>query len=271
MPGLGGGNDAAVAVLGAGETIVNLNSSGGAGTSARSSVVCPEDFPAHRCSRICVAAEAAAPEAGRCRKRLTTSICVSRWIASAVTAAPILRVLGHRVGQARTQASMGKGTFHEAWQVRWEPEFAVRLVEASRYGHDRAGCRWCAGAKSPSARRLADLALLDDALFSDLANAIQPLVECHRAQCRRAVGCAGADRRRSAARLRLSLRKRAADRYQSGQRNSRRRSCRECSSASCQRPRTSMPTRLRSCGTGWPRLNTPSRRCRMPNILQGWR
>jgi hypothetical protein len=34
----------------------------------------------------------------------------------------------------KTQYSTGKGTFKEAWQLRWEPEFAVRLIESGVWG-----------------------------------------------------------------------------------------------------------------------------------------
>ncbi len=34
----------------------------------------------------------------------------------------------------RTQYSTGKGTFKETWQLQWEPEFAVRLIEAGVWG-----------------------------------------------------------------------------------------------------------------------------------------
>jgi hypothetical protein len=89
-----------------------------------------------------------------------------------------LRILGVEWGKPAPQASTGKGTFHELWQVRWEPEFSVTLIEASRYGHtlQQAAAAMLAE-KSAAAERLAELVgLLDDALFADLAEAIQPLV-----------------------------------------------------------------------------------------------
>ncbi len=43
-----------------------------------------------------------------------------------------LLVLGVPWGERRHAG--GRGTFKEAWALRWEPGFAVRLVEASRYG-----------------------------------------------------------------------------------------------------------------------------------------
>jgi hypothetical protein len=32
------------------------------------------------------------------------------------------------------RARGARGTFHELWQLQWQPEYAVRLIEASRYG-----------------------------------------------------------------------------------------------------------------------------------------
>ncbi|MFC3602964.1 DUF5682 family protein [Deinococcus soli (ex Cha et al. 2016)] len=43
-----------------------------------------------------------------------------------------LNLLG--VPWAKPRGSGGLGTFREGWQVRWRPEFSVRLVEASRLG-----------------------------------------------------------------------------------------------------------------------------------------
>ena len=89
-----------------------------------------------------------------------------------------LRILGVDWAKPALRGPSGKGTFHEIWQLLWLPEFAVRLVEASRYGHTVASAATAALAeKSRDLQRLADLVgLLDDALFADLADAIQPLV-----------------------------------------------------------------------------------------------
>jgi hypothetical protein len=89
-----------------------------------------------------------------------------------------LRLLGVEWGVPARQ-SMGRGTFHEVWQVRWKPEFAIALIEASRYGHTIAQ-----GAAALIAERAANaesslaplIDLLEDALFADLAAAITPLV-----------------------------------------------------------------------------------------------
>jgi hypothetical protein len=45
-----------------------------------------------------------------------------------------LNILG--ISWGKTQHVRGKsGTFHELWQTKWEPEFAVRLIEASIWGN----------------------------------------------------------------------------------------------------------------------------------------
>ncbi|HEV2241088.1 MAG TPA: DUF5682 family protein [Streptosporangiaceae bacterium] len=44
-----------------------------------------------------------------------------------------LTLLGIGWGEAR-EASGARGTFHEIWHLQWQPEYAVSLVEASRYG-----------------------------------------------------------------------------------------------------------------------------------------
>ena len=89
-----------------------------------------------------------------------------------------LRILGIEWAKPASRGPSGKGTFHEIWQLLWQPEFAVRLVEAGRYGHTVASAASMALAdESASLQRLADLVrLLDDALFADLADAVLPLV-----------------------------------------------------------------------------------------------
>ncbi|WP_216322255.1 DUF5682 family protein [Deinococcus aestuarii] len=67
-----------------------------------------------------------------------------------------LNLLG--VPWAREAASRGAGTFKEAWTLRWEPEFSVRLVEASRYGNTLV--RAANAAAISRARRAPDLGAL---------------------------------------------------------------------------------------------------------------
>jgi Family of unknown function (DUF5682) len=90
-----------------------------------------------------------------------------------------LRILNVDWGKLAPRASMGKGTFHELWQVRWVPEFAVTLIEASRHGHTlHQAAAAVLAEKSANSPQLSQLVgLLDDALFADLADAIKPLVD----------------------------------------------------------------------------------------------
>jgi hypothetical protein len=66
-------------------------------------------------------------------------------------------------------------TFHELWRLQWEPEFAVALVEASRYGStvaEAAAAR--ARAEAEGAAGLPALTrLLDQVLLADLGDAAQ--------------------------------------------------------------------------------------------------
>jgi hypothetical protein len=45
-----------------------------------------------------------------------------------------LRVLGVAWGQPASGEARAKGTFRESWRLCWKPEYAVSLIEASRYG-----------------------------------------------------------------------------------------------------------------------------------------
>ncbi|WP_433490883.1 DUF5682 family protein [Nocardia grenadensis] len=45
-----------------------------------------------------------------------------------------LRLLGVHWGTPSAGIVQSKGTFRETWELRWEPEFAVRVIEAARWG-----------------------------------------------------------------------------------------------------------------------------------------
>lgn len=76
-------------------------------------------------------------------------------------------------------ASGKKGTFHELWRLQWEPEFAVKIVEAAIWGNTVPAAA-AAKAKNVAAES-ADLPslirLLDDALLADLPEAVDHLME----------------------------------------------------------------------------------------------
>jgi hypothetical protein len=67
-----------------------------------------------------------------------------------------------------------RGTFRENWQLRWEPEFAVRLVENLTYGSTIAEA--ASGRLSEAMRKASELgalaALLRDAMTADLPRAV---------------------------------------------------------------------------------------------------
>ncbi len=89
-----------------------------------------------------------------------------------------LRLIGVDWGTPARQSG-GRGTFHELWQVRWNPEFAITLIEASRHGHtiEQAAAAFVMEQATAEATSLAQLmTLLEDALFADLADAIGALV-----------------------------------------------------------------------------------------------
>ncbi|HYO40923.1 MAG TPA: DUF5682 family protein [Nocardioidaceae bacterium] len=89
-----------------------------------------------------------------------------------------LRLLG--VGWGRpADAGRTTGTFKEAWELRWEPELAVDLIEAGLYGTTVLGA---AEAKvAELARRAPDLAalgqLVEACLTADLPEALATVVE----------------------------------------------------------------------------------------------
>ena len=87
-----------------------------------------------------------------------------------------LALLGVSWGEAAHAG--GKGTFKEAWRLRWRPEMLVRLIELSRYGttvKDAASAFLLEKARDE--RDLTALAgVVGDTLLADLPDAVGPLV-----------------------------------------------------------------------------------------------
>lgn len=87
-----------------------------------------------------------------------------------------LRLLGIPWGEP--QQASGKGTFKEGWRVQWQPEFAVKLIEAGIWGNT------ILDAATAYARDTADKApdlpaltqLIDRVLLADLPDAIAYLM-----------------------------------------------------------------------------------------------
>lgn len=84
-----------------------------------------------------------------------------------------LRLLGLPWGEPRAGAPRGRGTFHEHWRLAWQPEFAVRLIEAGRWGQTvAAAAAACALDAIAQAQGLAGLVdWLERVLLADLPEA----------------------------------------------------------------------------------------------------
>jgi hypothetical protein len=79
----------------------------------------------------------------------------------------------------RPQAVRGRtGTFHEQWQLAWEPEFAVDLIAASRWGATlESAATALAADRAAQAHLLPELTrLMETILLADLRAAVAPLM-----------------------------------------------------------------------------------------------
>lgn len=90
-----------------------------------------------------------------------------------------LHLLGIGWGRRTASEVRGTGTFRETWKLQWQPELAVAVVEASRWG---TTLRTAAEAKildqvtQPDASVQEVAAALDAALLADLTDAIDGLI-----------------------------------------------------------------------------------------------
>ncbi|WDZ83253.1 DUF5682 family protein [Micromonospora cathayae] len=88
-----------------------------------------------------------------------------------------LRVLGVPWGEPDGRRR-GSGTFREQWRLRWQPEFAVRLVEASAHGTTVVSAATAAvAAAARESGSLAEVtALVEVCLLADLGDAYPPVL-----------------------------------------------------------------------------------------------
>ncbi|HVT89514.1 MAG TPA: DUF5682 family protein [Tepidisphaeraceae bacterium] len=90
-----------------------------------------------------------------------------------------LRLLGIDWGVPQPQPNRGKGTFHEIWQLRWDPGFTIQLIEAGVLGNTIEQAAF--GKLRKLATESSDLrvlaSLLQDALLADLGDAVAELVQ----------------------------------------------------------------------------------------------
>ena len=88
-----------------------------------------------------------------------------------------LNLLGIKWGQVRGTGRSAKGTFHEVWQLQWQPEFAVSIIEASRWGHSISDAATSLAidqaAKAESLPALSKL--VDQVLLANLPHAVEPV------------------------------------------------------------------------------------------------
>jgi hypothetical protein len=85
-----------------------------------------------------------------------------------------LQLLGIGWGSQSASGRSARGTFHEIWDLAWEPQYEVELIVASRYGHTlELAATACATEQAQAAERLPALAaLIDRVLLADLPGAV---------------------------------------------------------------------------------------------------
>lgn len=88
-----------------------------------------------------------------------------------------LRLLGVPWGEL-TQDTSGKGTFREAWRLRWQPEYEVRLIEAGVLGTtiEQAATEKLRALAREASELPKLAAYLQDALLAELGDAAPELV-----------------------------------------------------------------------------------------------
>lgn len=85
-----------------------------------------------------------------------------------------LNLVGVPWGQLARVGRSTRGTFHEVWTLQWQPEFALRLIEASRWGQTLAqAATACAVERCAGLDSLTELSgLVDAVLLADLDEAV---------------------------------------------------------------------------------------------------
>lgn len=85
-----------------------------------------------------------------------------------------LKRLGIPWGALAKSGRSTRGSFHEVWQLQWQPEFALKLIEASRWGQTvEQAATACLLEQCRTLTTLAELSMcVDDALLADLPGAV---------------------------------------------------------------------------------------------------
>lgn len=85
-----------------------------------------------------------------------------------------LALLGIPWGTLAKLGRSSRGSFHELWQLQWQPEFALQLIEASRWGQTvEQAATACVLERCAGLPTLAELSkCVDDVLLADLPAAV---------------------------------------------------------------------------------------------------
>ena len=88
-----------------------------------------------------------------------------------------LRLIELPWGRLSRTGGSARGTFHEIWSLQWQPEFAMKLIEASPWGHTlEAAAAARSLDRAHSAANLGELSeLVNQALLADLGAAVQAI------------------------------------------------------------------------------------------------
>ncbi|MBP8028649.1 MAG: hypothetical protein KAY73_01745 [Giesbergeria sp.] len=88
-----------------------------------------------------------------------------------------LRLIDVPWGRVSRTGRTGSGTFHEIWQLQWQPEFVVSLIEASQWGQTlEVAATACSLEQAHNAKNLRELSeLVNQVLLADLAPAVQAI------------------------------------------------------------------------------------------------
>ncbi len=90
-----------------------------------------------------------------------------------------LRLLGIDWGVPAQDAQRNRGTFRESWQMQWQPELAVRIIEASVHGATvaQAATAKLRASLTPETALPEIAQAIDDALLANLPQLVEALIE----------------------------------------------------------------------------------------------
>ena len=88
-----------------------------------------------------------------------------------------LSLIGIPWGRISGTGRSARGTFHEVWSLQWQPEFVMKLIEASPWGHSlQAAATARSLDRAHKAATLGELSeLVNQALLADLGDAVQAI------------------------------------------------------------------------------------------------